>query len=51
MLFSILFKLGGMDVKMRKIEPNDYDFRNNLYLSVFAGVCKSKELLNEYLEQ
>ena len=51
MLFSILFKLGGMDVKMRRIELNDYDFRNNLYLSVFAGVCKSKELLNEYLEQ
>jgi len=41
----------GMDVKMRKMESDDYEFRNNLYLSVFVGVCNSKELLNEYLEQ
>lgn len=40
-----------MDVKMKKVESNEYDFRNNLYLSVFVGICKSEELLNEYLEQ
>ena len=36
---------------MKKHESDDYDFRNNLYLSVFVGVCKSEELLDEYLEQ
>ena len=34
---------------MKKVELNDYS--NNLYLSVFVGVCKSKKLFHEYLEQ
>ena len=36
---------------MREIESKERDFSNNLYLSVFVGICKSKELLDEYLDQ
>lgn len=36
---------------MRKTDLTDDDFNNNLYLSVFVGVCNSEELLGEYLEQ
>lgn len=36
---------------MRKVESKEDDFNNKLYLSVFVGVCKSKKLLDEYLEQ
>lgn len=36
---------------MRKVKQNDYDFSNNLYLSVFVGVCPSEKLLRQYLQQ
>jgi len=34
---------------MREIEEKDYDFNNDEYLSVFVGVCKSQELLDQYM--
>ncbi len=36
---------------MGKTALAENDFKNNLYLSVFVGVCSSEALLNEYLEQ
>ncbi|HBV84429.1 MAG: immunity 22 family protein [Lachnospiraceae bacterium] len=36
---------------MKKVKQKEYDFRNNLYLSVFVGVCQSKEILEQYLQQ
>lgn len=36
---------------MKKTDLTNNDFNNNLYLSVFVGVCNSEELLGEYLEQ
>ena len=36
---------------MKKVKQKTYDFRNNLYLSVFVGVCQSKEMLERYLQQ
>ena len=36
---------------MRKDESDECDLSNNLYLSVFVGICKSEDLLDEYLEQ
>lgn len=41
----------GTDIKMIKTESKEYGFGNNLYFSVFVGVCESEELLNEYLGQ
>lgn len=40
-----------MDIKMIKAGSKEYGFGNNLYFSVFVGVCESEELLNEYLGQ
>ena len=36
---------------MRKVKQNEHDFSNNLYLSVFVGVCESEKLLRQYLQQ
>lgn len=36
---------------MKKVKQKGYDFRNNLYLSVFVGVCQSKKMLEQYLQQ
>lgn len=36
---------------MKKVKQKAYDYRNNLYLSVFVGVCPSQELLERYLQQ
>ena len=36
---------------MREVEKKKYCFSNDEYLSVFIGVCKSQELLDQYLEQ
>lgn len=41
----------GMDIKMIKAGSKECGFGNNLYFSVFVGVCESEELLNEYLGQ
>ena len=36
---------------MREVEEKSYSYSNDEYLSVFVGVCKSQELLDQYLEQ
>ena len=36
---------------MREVEKKKYCFSNDEYLSVFVGVCKSQELLDQYLEK
>ena len=36
---------------MREVEKKNYCFSNDEYLSVFVGVCKSQELLDQYLEK
>ena len=36
---------------MREVEKKKYCFSNDEYLSVFIGVCKSQEILDQYLEQ
>lgn len=36
---------------MREVEKKKYSFSNDEYLSVFVGVCKSQELLDQYLEK
>jgi hypothetical protein len=36
---------------MKKVKQKDYDYRNNLYISVFVGVCESERLLDKYLNQ
>lgn len=36
---------------MREVNQKDYSFSNDEYLSVFVGVCKSQELLDQYLEK
>lgn len=36
---------------MREVKKKDYTFSNDNYLSVFVGVCKSQELLDEYLKK
>ena len=36
---------------MREVEKKKYCFSNDEYLSVFVGVCKSQEILDQYLEQ
>lgn len=36
---------------MKKVRQTEHDYRNNLYLSVFVGVCPSETLLNQYLDQ
>ena len=41
----------GTKIKMREVEKKDYTFSNDEYDSIFVGVCKSQELLDEYLEQ
>lgn len=40
-----------MNIKMREVKKKDYTFSNDNYLSVFVGVCKSQELLDEYLKK
>lgn len=41
----------GTKIKMREVEKKDYTFSNDEYNSIFVGICKSQELLDEYLEQ
>ena len=41
----------GTKIKMREVDKKDYTFSNDEYDSIFVGVCKSQELLDEYLEQ
>ena len=36
---------------MREVQKKNYCYSNDEYLSVFVGVCKSQELLDQYLEQ
>ena len=36
---------------MREVAQKDYTFSNDAYLSVFVGVCKSQELLNQYMDK
>ena len=36
---------------MREVQKNNYCYSNDEYLSVFVGVCKSQELLDQYLEK
>lgn len=39
------------DIEMKKVKQKEYDFRNDLYLSVFVGICESKNTLERYLQQ
>ena len=36
---------------MREVKKKNYSFSNDEYVSVFIGVCKSQELLDQYLEK
>ena len=36
---------------MREVVQKDYTFSNDAYISVFVGVCKSQELLNQYMDK
>ena len=36
---------------MREVQKKNYCYSNDEYLSVFVGVCKSQELLDQYLEK
>ena len=36
---------------MREVAQKDYTFSNDAYISVFVGVCKSQELLNQYMDK
>lgn len=36
---------------MREVEQTDYSFSNDKYVSVFAGLCKSDELLDSYIKK
>ncbi len=36
---------------MREVEKKDYTFSNDEYDSIFVGICKSQELLNEYFDK
>ena len=36
---------------MREAQKKNYCYSNDEYLSVFVGVCKSQELLDQYLEK
>lgn len=36
---------------MREVEKKDYTFSNDGYDSIFVGICKSQELLNEYFDK
>ena len=38
-------------IKMREVQKKNYCYSNDEYLSVFVGVCKSQELLDQYLEK
>ena len=35
---------------MREVQKKNYCYSNDEYLSVFVGVCKSQELLDQYLD-
>ena len=41
----------GTKIKMREVEKKDYTFSNDEYDSIFVGICKSQELLNEYFDK
>ena len=36
---------------MREVAQKDYTYSNDAYISVFVGVCKSQELLNQYMDK